>query len=67
MPSPRRPARQDAKKIDSEVPNLGRHPHNLDKPLPPAPRRDTPMPGRPLDGQNPERDLPYNMCIPRAF
>jgi hypothetical protein len=77
MPSPRRPirksfldrapSRQDAEKIDSEVPNLGKIPQDLDKPLPPPPRRDTPMPGRPFDGQNPERDLPYRMYIPRAF
>ena len=38
---------------------------DLDKPLPRPPRRDSPMPGRPFDSQNPERDLPANKYYPR--
>lgn len=38
---------------------------DLDKPLPRPPRYDSPMPGRPFDSQNPERDLPANKYYPR--
>ena len=38
---------------------------DLDKPLPRPPRCDSPMPGRPFDSQNPERDLPANKYYPR--
>lgn len=38
---------------------------DLGKPLPRPPRADSPMPGRPFDSQNPERDLPANMYYPR--
>jgi hypothetical protein len=38
---------------------------DLDKPLPRPPRADSPMPGRPFDSQNPERDLSAKMYYPR--
>ena len=42
-------------------------PSDLDKPLPPPPRRGSPMPGRPFDSQNPESDVPKSKYVPRAF
>jgi hypothetical protein len=38
---------------------------DLDKPLPRAPRPDSPVPGAPFDSQNPDRDLPANKYYPR--
>lgn len=40
---------------------------DLEKPLPRAPRMDSPMPGAPFDSANPERDLPGNLYYRRVI
>jgi hypothetical protein len=39
----------------------------LNKPLPPRPRQDSPMPGAPFNSQNPDRDLPNTKYYRRVF
>lgn len=38
---------------------------DLNKPLPPLPKRDSPMPGCPFESENPEGDVGYSEYIPR--
>lgn len=38
---------------------------DLNKPLPPLPRIGSPIPGRPFDRENPDRDLPRSKYYPR--
>jgi hypothetical protein len=51
--------------LGSHTPTQVKAPPDLNKPLPPPPRRDSPMPGRPFNSENPERDVPYGKYIPR--
>jgi hypothetical protein len=55
----------DPKRFDFSDSNSGFMPIDLDKPLPPPPRCDSPMPGRPFDSQNPDRYLPRSKYYPR--
>jgi hypothetical protein len=50
---------------EPHTPTQVKAPPDLNKPLPPLPRRDSPMPGRQFNSENPERDVSYGKYIPR--